>query len=150
MNCRKLFFMNTCKGAGLNSLSYYSVNLIHPFHRRETEGSRFMSRINVVNTVPCLTQRKKYHEIFSHIYFRYIFSTKKKSRKVCWDIINYQERLHIFFIYTTYTNLVTACIDINNLWIRCYSQYGSSEFRRSYVPLWVLLRKWCMKDVCLR
>ena len=28
-------------------------------------------------------------------------------------------------------------------------QYASSEFRRNYVPLWVLFRKWGMKDVCL-
>ena len=28
-------------------------------------------------------------------------------------------------------------------------QYASSEFRRYYVPLWVLFRKWGMKGVCL-
>ena len=31
-----------------------------------------------------------------------------------------------------------------------YIQYASSQFRRNYVPLLVLFRKWGMKGVCLR
>ena len=38
----------------------------------------------------------------------------------------------------------TSFLDMNA------SKYASSEFRRNYVPLWVLFRKWGMKGVCLR
>ena len=36
------------------------------------------------------------------------------------------------------------------LFIYSVYNYASSEFRRDYVPLWVLFRKWGMKGVCLR
>ena len=58
---------------------------------------------------------------------------------------NFIQFLSLCFTYTL------LCI-VYKAFLFFYSVYNhaSSEFRRDYVPLWVLFRKWGMKGVCLR